>query len=76
MISQNIVERRLNIVFETVLNLSLKKSIKKNGGKILTRKRNKIVPLEQDSAKRRKKYLHLKKKSALTFNSRKNLLFF
>ena len=82
MISQNIAERPLDIT--SILNSfkSLKyltvlsfKSIKRDGGKILTRKRNKIIASQQEPAKRWKKYLLLKKESALTFNSRKNLLF-
>ena len=37
--------------------------MKKNGGEILTRKRNKIIASEKESPKRWKKYLHLKKKA-------------
>ena len=82
MISQNIAERPLDMT--SILNSfkSLKyltvlsfKSIKRDGGKILTRKRNKIIASQQEPAKRWKKYLLLKKESALTINSRKNLLF-
>ena len=82
MISQNIAERPLDITsilnsFKSLkyLTVSSFKSIKRDGGKILTRKRNKIIASQQEPAKRWKKYLLLKKESALTFNSRKNLLF-
>ena len=77
MISQNIAERPLDITsFLNSFKSFTKKSIKKNQGRLLTRKVNKRITSEQESAKRWKKYLHLKKKSALTFNSRKKLLFF
>ena len=39
--------------------------MKNNGDKMFTRKRNKIITSEQESAKRWKKYLHFKKKKRI-----------
>ena len=66
MISQNIAERPLDITsFLNSFKPFIKKSIKKNGGRLLTRKGNKRITSEQESAKRWKKYLHLKKKKPI-----------
>ena len=76
MISQNIAERPLNIT--SILNnfeSFIKQIDKKNGRKILTRKRIKIITSEQKKAERRRNCLHLKKKTRLTFNNKKTLLF-
>ena len=65
---QNIAERPLiQPVFYTMSNLSLNKSIKKNGRQILTRKNIKIITSEQKQDKRRKNYLHLKKEKQIEF---------
>ena len=75
MISQNIAERPLNIT--SILNnykSFIKQVYQKNGQKILKRSRIKIITSEQEQAKSWKK--HLKKKSRLTLNNRKNLLFY
>ena len=75
MISQNVAERSLNIT--SILNnykSFIKQVYQQNGRKILKRSRIKIITSEQETAKRWKK--HLKKKSRLTFENSKNLLFY
>ena len=68
MISQIIAEVELNI--SSILNnfkSLLKKYIKKNGRKILKRKRIKIITSEEKESKKSNNYLDLKKKKTIDF---------